>query len=248
MNKRELIVGKPVCHEIQIGNGIAKRYTGIILSVGNKGAEVRFDDPKRGVLWMRAGQLTELPLVEVRKEPLDRLASFRKLGRSMARAGHPRKPELCSNDEERAAWLEGFDAEQDTWVPAPRFHSNAVFVASQLDRLAPPPPLEPEPPPPSPPEAPPVSDQRSLPDSIVPPDLKALEAAGLNPWEMYQALGRQLAARGREKVSVAEKHVAQCDKDVLECESLLERAKADAAEARDLLRAALADVAKLEGK
>jgi hypothetical protein len=109
-----------------------------------------------------------------------------------------------------------------------------VFRQSEIAALSPP-----EPPPtPEPQEAPIVSHDKtkaSPPDAIVPPDLSALEKAGLDPWAMYAALGRQLRERAKADALAAEAHVAKCDAAVVEAEELLAEYKRVAKLARDAL-------------
>lgn len=132
---------------------------------------------------------------------------------------------------------------------AARIQPRTVYRHVEIMELAPPPPeplaL------PEPQEAPPVSNDKtktSLPASIIPPDLGALERAGLDPWAMYAALGQQLQQRARADALAAEALVAKCDAAVREAEDLLTEYKKAAAQAREELREKLALAEKVTGK
>lgn len=122
-----------------------------------------------------------------------------------------------------------------------------VFRHSEIAALSPP-----EPPPtPEPQEAITVSHDEtkvSLSDAIVPPDLSALEKAGLDPWAMYAALGRQLRERAKADALAAEVHAKKCDAAVVEAEELLAEYKRLAKLAREELRQKLALAEKVQDK
>lgn len=129
-----------------------------------------------------------------------------------------------------------------------RFFSNAVYVANDLEAMADPlPPDEPEPTPQPSQEAPSVPDKKTLPADAILPDLSSLERAGLDPWAMYVALGNQLRERAGAKVRAAEDRLQARTKDVEDCVKLLEQARHDEEEARELLRAAHAEMAAKMG-
>jgi len=101
---------------------------------------------------------------------------------------------------------------------------------------------------------PPVAPPPVAPPPVAPPGalstLDALASAGVDPFEMWVALGRELTGREERAVAAAEAAVRSAEADIATAEAMLADARASAARARaalDVARERLAAVVSRTG-